>query len=197
MIETQPKLRDEIRQQEKAPAADSNPAVQIGWIADQKIMQLTKDGLVHPGQISGRYKALLNAILFDGLGKPEYVNPAWRPSTSGTQQDCVFMLDLVGKSVIDFNFRLGAWPTTLGELWEREILKDRNRVNRFYDPVKGAPFLYAPPTERLEKVSPKMIIVATQEPIPTNQGDVYFAFLANMKVEWAPHPLKPGELFEK
>ncbi|MBA2479168.1 MAG: DUF2225 domain-containing protein [Planctomycetes bacterium] len=197
MIETQPRLRDEIRQQGKAPASDANGAVQMGWMADQKLAQLTKAGVVHPGTIAGPHKGLLNAILFDGLGKPEYVNPAWRPSTGGNQQDCVFMLDLVGKSVLDFNFRLGAWPMTLGELWERHILKDRNRVNRFYDPVKGSPFLYAAPKQSLESVPAKTIIVATQEPIPTNQGDVYFAFLANMKIEWASHPLKPGEVFEK
>ncbi len=197
MIETQPKLREEIRQQNKAPSSDTTAAVQIGWMADQRIASLTKAGIVHPGQIAGMHKALLNAILFDGLGKPDYVNPNWKPDTKGNQQDCVFMLDMIGKSVLDFNFRLGAWPSTLGEVWERNILRDRNRVNRFYDPVKGQPILYTAPGVDIEKLSKYTIIVATAEPIPSNQGDVYFAFLANMKIEWASHPLKPGEQFVK
>jgi hypothetical protein len=76
-------------------------------------------------------------------------------------------------------------------------MKDRNRVNRFCDPVTGHPFLYQKPTNAVEAISPKTIILATADPIPSNQGDVYFAVLANMKIEWSVHPLKPGDQFAK
>jgi hypothetical protein len=197
VIETQPKLRDEIRSQGKAPSADATQPVQVGWMADQHLAALTKAGVVHSGQIGGPERALLNAIVFDGFGKGDYVNPNWKPTQNGDAQDCMVMLDRIGKAILDFDFRLGAWPASLNELWERGVMRDRNIVNRFHDPVKGKAFLYLAPEVAMEKLGTRTVLVSTADPIPSNQGDVFFAFLAGGKVEWSTHPLKPGEQFSK
>lgn len=195
-IETQPTLRAEMRAQGKAPAADSTRSIQVGWLADLQIERLRAAGVVHPGEISGQHKPLLMALK-EGLGKPDYVNPNWRPAIGGNANDVAFMLDTIGKAVLDFNFRLGAWPSDLNEMWDRGVLKDRNRVNRFYDPAIGKPFQYAVPAMAMEEIPPRTVIVCTAGPVTSNQGDVYFAFCANMKIEWSLKPQTPGQVFVK
>ena len=195
MIETQPQMRQEIREQGKALAADANPTVQIGWLADQHLDQLTKSGVAHGPDPEGQDKGLINAILFDGLGRGDYVNPNWRPATGGNFQDTAVMLKLIGQALLDHQFRLGKWPSTLDDLWVSQILRDRNRVNRFCDPVNGARLLYVAPTKTLDTLPMRTVLVATAKPIPTNQGDVYVAFLSNNMVQWSNHPLQPGTEF--
>ena len=196
-IETQPDLRASIRAQGKAPASDSPQSVQVGWMADQHLAALTKGGLVHASEISGPQKQLLNAIVINGLGKADYVNPNWRPATGMNSDDCRLMLELIGNSVHEYEYKLGSWPAKLDDLWEHQILRDRNRVNRFHDPVNGKLLLYAAPTDSLEQLSPQTVLLATSDPIPSTQGDVYFAYLVNLKVVASVHPQKPGELFVK
>jgi len=196
MPETQPKWRDEFRAQGRVPSADAPYEVQLGWIADRQIENLTKAGIVHPGTISGPDKALLTAIIFEGFGTGEYVNPAWKPLTGATQADCAMILDLVGKAVLDFTFRNDTWPTSLGQLWERDVIHDRNYVNRFYCPVTGKPFLYTVIQGSISTTSPSIVVVATSEPVPTNQGPRYGVFLANATLTWSATPVKPGDSFK-
>ena len=193
MPETQPKWRDEFRAQGRVPSADAPYPVQLGWIADRQIEGLTKAGVVHPGSIAGPDKAMLSAIVFEGLGTAEYVNPGWKPATGATQADCAMILDLIGKAVLDATFREDAWPSSLGQLWERDIIHDRNYVNRFYCPVTGKPFLYRQLPGNVTTTSPSTIVVVTSEPVPTNQGPRYGVFLANATLMWSSTPLKPGD----
>lgn len=192
MSESQPKLREDIRAQGKAPGPDAPYHVQLGWIADRHSQRLTEAGLVHPGVPAGADKDVLNAILHENFGTSEYQNPKWKPAANGNQQDCVLMLDLIGKGVLEYNYRLGKWPESLGELWEKDILRDRNRVNRFRDPVTGAAFAYQAPGEALAK---KTVLVATTASVPTNQGQRFGAYLANDSIVWTEQPLKPGEVY--
>ncbi len=196
MPETQPKLREEARAQGRVPSADSPFEMQIGAIADRQIENLTKAGVVHPGSVSGPDKELLNAIVFDGLGTSEYVSPSWKAATGATQADCALLLDLVGKAVLDFTFRNEQWPATLGVLWERELIHDRNYVNRFCCPVTGKPFVYQAPSGNLTTMNPATVLLTTAEPVPTNQGPRYGVFLGNATMAWSVTPVKPGEMFK-
>jgi hypothetical protein len=196
MPETQPKWREEFRSQGRVPSADAPYEVQIGWIADRQIANLTKAGVVHPGSISGPDKALLTAIVFEGFGTAEFVNPAWKPMTGATQADCAMLLDMTGKAVLDFAFRNDQWPASLGTLWERDIIHDRNYVNRFHCPVTGKPFLYQELPGSITSTSPMTVVVATSEAVPTNQGPRFGVFLANATMAWSATLVKPGELFK-
>lgn len=196
MPETQPKLREEARAQGRVPSADAPYEMQIGWIADRQIENLTKAGIVHPGTISGPDKALLGAVVFDGLGTAEYVSPGWRPATGATQADCALILDLIGKAVLDYTFRNDAWPSSLGVLWEREVIHDRNYVNRFHCPVTGKPYLYKQLAGNVTTVSPNVVLLATSEPVPTNQGPRYGVFLGNATMVWSAAPVKVGEPYK-
>lgn len=196
MPETQPKWREEFRSQGRVPSADAPYEVQIGWIADRQMENLTKAGVVHPGTISGPDKGLLTAIVFEGLGTAEYVNPGWKPVVGATQSDCALIMDLIGKAVLDFTFRTEAWPTSLGVLWERDVIHDRNYVNRFHCPVTGKPFLYQPLPGGISTTSPSTVVLATAEPVNTNQGPRYGVFLANATLGWSATPVKPGDSFK-
>ena len=193
MPETQPKLRDEIRTQGKAPGPDAPFQVQLGWLADRQLARLTAAQVIHPpNEISGPDKRLLNAITYERFGSSDFVNPDWRPRTDGNQQDCALMLNLIGQATMDFTFRSGAWPKTLDELWEQDVLKDRNRVNRFCCPVTGVRFLYTPMSGDVTTAAPRTVVVATAKPVPTNQGLRYGAYLANNQLVWAETPFTAG-----
>jgi hypothetical protein len=197
MAETQPKFRDEIRQQGGAPSPDAPIEVQLGWIADGHIAELVKVGLVSNGSPAGQDKALLNAILFENLGSVQYKNPAWKPITGATKDDCTLLLNLIGKALLDFNYRTNVWPKELGELWERDFIKDRNYVNRFCCPVTGKPYAYIEPVEDLSHIALKTVLVATTAPIPIpNLGDRYGAYLLNNTTVWSVRPIKPGEIYQ-
>ncbi len=190
--EAQPRLRADIRSQGKAPGAEAPLAVSLGWIADRQIVRMTAVGVVHPGEISGQDKRLLTAIIYENFGSPEYVNPAWKPRVDGNQQDCAVILNLIGQATMDYTFRKGAWPKTLDELWEQEVLKDRNRVNRFRCPVTGERFLYQAMPGDVSNASKRTVVVCTARPVPTNQGPRYGAYLANNQLLWTAEPLVPG-----
>lgn len=209
MAETQPRLREDIRAQGRAPGAEAPFHVHLGWIADGRIAWL-KEALANTKEdpaatalatalasgadaIEGPDRRLLTAILFEGLGTAAYASPLWRPRADGDQQDCQRMLTMVGQAVLDFSFRLGGWPQTLGETWEKEVLRDRNRVNRFHCPVSAQPFLYRPLGIDLEKLSPRAVVVATPTAIKTAAGPRYGAFIAGNAVVWSEQPLKPGD----
>lgn len=195
MPETQPRLREEIRAQGKSPSADAPQMVQLGWIADRYIQRLKEAGVVHSNDIGGVDKRVLTAVVYDGLGSLEYVNPTWTPRIGGNQEDCGLMLQLIGQAVVDANLRSGVWVTSLGELWERDFLKDRNRVNRFYCPVTGEKFLYRPLTKSAgDTTNPRTVVVCTSRPVPTNLGPRYGAYLIGNQLAWSETPFVPGEI---
>jgi len=192
MPESQPRLRADIKAQGKAPGADAPLAVSLGFLADRQIERITLAGVVHSGEISGRDKRLLSAIIYENFGSAAYVNPSWRARTDGNQQDCVLILNLVGQAAMDFAFRKGAWPTTLDDLWEQDVIKDRNRVNRFRCPVTGEKLQYKPLVGDVSAASPRTVVVCTERPVPTNQGPRYGAYLANNQLLWTAEPLQAG-----
>jgi len=193
--ETQPAARKAARFEGKMRALPSDKPyhVQLGWIADEQFEKLMKAGTAHPEEFSGPDRGLLTALVNDGLGTSAYNAPGWKPGMGGTQNDCAVILDLVGKGVLDQTFRLGSWPKNLGELWEREVIRDRNRVNRFYCPVTGKPLLYAEPPGDLTTIAPSTVLIATSAPIDTPQGPRYGAFCANTKVVWSAHAMSVGQ----
>ena len=196
MPETQPNLRSEMRGQGKAPSPDAPYAVQLGWIADRQIENLTKAGVVHPGTIAGLDRALLTAIVFDGLGTSEYINPGWKPMTGGTQVDCAALLNQIGMAAMESAFRYEVWPTSLGQMWELGVIRDRNYINRFHCPVTGKPFLYTQLPGSISTTAPTTVILVTSEPVPTNQGPRFGVFMANKGLAWSVNPVKPGEIYK-
>ena len=196
MPETQPTLRAEMRAQGKAPSPDAPYAVQLGWVADRQIENLTKVGVVHPGTIAGYDKALLTAIVFDGLGTSEYLNPGWKPMVGGNQVDCATLLNQIGMAAMESAFRYETWPTSLGQMWELGVIHDRNYINRFYCPVTGKPFLYTQLPGNITTTAPATVILVTSEPVPTNQGPRFGIFLANKSLAWSAQPVKPGEVYK-
>lgn len=184
--ESQPAVRAELRFQgnKRALPADRPYHVQLGWIADEALERLAKAGIANPGEILGRDRAVLQAVVSEGLGTSGYNAPGWTPVTGASQADSASVLDQVGKAVIDHAYRLSGWPKTLGELWEHEVIRDRNHVNRFHDPATGKPLLYTEPPGDLSGIAPTTVLVATSAPVDTPQGPRYGAFLANAKLVW-------------
>jgi len=194
MPESQPKLRADIRAEGKAPGPSAPYHVQLGWMADRHIAALTPPGQPVPIAASGRDKGMVNAILFEGLGTPEFQNPNWKPSVGAEVRDCAFILDLIGKNVLVYNEKFGAWPESLGALWTADVLHDRNRVNRFYCPVTGAAFAYK---TLLGPQAPRTILVATSQPVTTKDGKRWLGYVANNTVVQSETALTPGELWVK
>lgn len=186
LSETQPAARQALRFEGKMRAlpVDKPYHVQLGWIADEQREMLLKKGVSHPGELSGPDRGLLLAITNEGLGTASYNLPGWKPTSGADQADSTFVLDLVGKAVLEHAFRLGTWPKTLGDLWEREVIRDRNRVNRFYCPATGQPLLYAEPPGDISKIAPSTVLVSTSAPVTTPQGPRYGAYCANARVFW-------------
>ncbi|MCX8039730.1 MAG: hypothetical protein N3B15_04045 [Planctomycetota bacterium] len=184
--ETQPSIREAARfaGKERGLPADKPYLVQLGWIADERFERLQRQGANHPGELSGPDRALLIAIVNEGLGTASYNAAGWKPISGRTQDECRIVLDAVGKALLDYAFRLGSWPRQLGELWEREVLRDRNFVNRFHCPVSGQPLRYAVPPGDLSALAPTTVLVATPAPVPTAQGPRYGAFCANARIVW-------------
>ncbi len=193
--ETQPAARKALRFEGKVRAlpADKPYHVQLGWIADEQMDRLVKAGTPHPGELFGPDRGLLIAIVNEGLGTSAYNAPGWKPGTGGSQNDCSIVLDLVGKAILEHAFRLGSWPASLGELWEREVVRDRNRVNRFNCPVTGMPLLYTEPPGDLSAIAPSTVLVATSAPVETAQGPRYGAFCANTHVVWTEQAPAVGQ----
>ena len=192
--EGQPALRDAIRAQGKAPGVEAPFHVQLAWLADRQYARLASEGVVHPGELSGVDKRLLSAVVFDGLGTADYVTPGWVPRKDGTQADSERTLRLLGQSAMDFAFRKGSWPRSLGELWETGILPDRNRINRFHDPATGGKIAYRPIPGEISAAQPRLVVVTTTLPVATPTGPRHGAYLAGNQVVWGEQPYTPGEL---
>jgi hypothetical protein len=192
--ETQPSMREDMRTQGRAPGLSAPVAVQVAWKGDLALARLAEADVKTPTEIGGIDQALLRAMVFEGLGSPDYVARSWRPQKNGSQDDCQRILTLVGQSTMEWSFRRGGWPKDLNDLWENEVLLDRNRVNRFHCPVSGEPLLYAIPVGELEQLNPRAVIISTPRPIPTAKGPRYGAYLANNTLVWRERLMKPGEI---
>lgn len=192
--EGQPALREAIRAQGKAPGAEAPFHVQLAWLADKQYARLAAAGVVHGGELAGVDKRLLSAVIFDGLGTSEYSSPGWAPIKNGSQIDSERILRLVGQAAMDFAFRKGSWPRTLGEMWEVGILPDRNRINRFHDPATGARLVYHPIAGELSQAHPRLVVVTTSSPVATPTGPRHGAYLAGNQVVWGEQPYTAGEI---
>jgi hypothetical protein len=197
MAETQPLLRSEFRAQGKVPGISSPLPVQVAWLADQRLAQLSKDLQTTTTYFSGPDRSALAAIVFEDLGTSTYRSKSWTPVTGAPQAAVAAVLEETGKGVIEFAFREGAWPAELNELWDRDYIRDRNRLNRFHDPASGKPLAYAAPGVPLQGISPDMVLVATPEPVVTDGGRAYGLFLANARIVWSARPAAPGTILAR
>ncbi|NRA39474.1 MAG: hypothetical protein HRU15_15140 [Planctomycetes bacterium] len=191
--ETEPELRETIRKEKRAPSPHASFYVHIGWKADLMIEKMTH-GRVRELIIQGRDSFLLNAIVNEDLGTPEHKNPNWKPVTGGSIKELEFMINELGKSVIEYEFRLGKWPQSLGELWSVGVIPDWNRFNRFHCPVSGMPFMYTAQTKVRENIAKKTVLVRTSQAIATNQGPRYLNYLVNNTLVWTEAPVAVGQV---
>jgi hypothetical protein len=195
MPETQPKLRDDIRRQQRSPATGAPMPVQLGWLADEQITALRAAGATGDGQPDGPDRSVLVALVAEGLGSADYTNPGWRPTTGGTANDCIAVLSKVGDATLNFSFRTGLWPLNLGELWDRDFI-DRNQVNRFRCPVTGQPFAYAEPPTAADATAANTVVVATTATVETPMGQRFGAYLADKRIVWSATAFTPGQRHE-
>lgn len=195
--ETQPGIRETLRAQGKFPSTDAPWVMQLGWIADGAIKRLIDGGLVHSGKPLGPDRTLLNAIINEGLGTAAYVNPSWKPVTGQSMQDLAQVIDQTTKALVDYTYRRKVWPKELGELWEHGVVRDRNRLNRFYCPVTGKPLLYNVPTSDLDHIDKRTVLVAASEAVSTTQGPRYCGMLANLTLVWSDQPLQSGSIYSR
>lgn len=197
--ETQPAAREALRFDGKMRAlpADKPYHVQLGWIADEQRERTDRLTVAHSGELSGPDRSLLIAIVNEGLGTATYQSPGWTPASGASQADSALVLDLVGKGVLEHAFRLGGWPKTLGELWETEVIRDRNRVNRFNCPATGKPLLYVVPPGDISTIAPSTVLVATSAPVNTPEGPRFGAFCANTHVVWTAEAPTVGQPLAK
>jgi hypothetical protein len=194
--ETEPKLREDIRKQGKAVAPEAPFHVQVGWIADAQYAKLKAAGNAHNGEIGGSDRGILLAIVAEGLGSADFVNPGWKPVVGANDSDCASLMSRVGDAVLIYAFRTGNWPLTLGELWDRDFL-DRNQVNRFRDPVNGEPLVYAEPGMPFDRAPKDLVLVATKSAIDTPVGKRYGAYLADKRPVWSATPIEVGKAWGK
>ncbi len=192
MDETEPALRKSIKEQGLAPAPHAPTLVHIGWLANKRVDELMK---LSPGRervIKGPESKLLNAIVNQKLGLAVHKNPNWEPVVGANVKELEIMLNELGKALIDYEFRLEMWPDNLGNLWDDGAIPDWNRFNRFRCPVTGAPFNYAKPKTKREKLPTKTVLIACSRPVETAKGPRYLNYLANNSLVWTEKPLQPA-----
>ena len=191
--ETQPELRMLLRQQGRATGVptDRSIAVQLGWMADDLLARVRTES---PAGRLAPDASVLRMLTDERFGTAAYQSPTWTPSTGGSAAAVSAMLDTIGHATLDFAFRGGAWPQSLGELWERGLV-DRQRYNRFHCPASGQPLVYRMPEAGMSSIAPSTILIATPTPVLTADGPRYAAFLASTRVVWSPQALLVGQAF--
>lgn len=192
MDETEPALRKSIAGRGLKPAPHAPTLVHIGWLAQTRVDELMKQTPGRKRAIIGDDSRLLNAIVNEKLGTSEHKNPKWEPQTGASFRDLEFMLSELGKSLIDYEFRLEYWPDTLGNLWDDGAIPDWNRFNRFHCPVTGAPYQYSKPKVRRDKLHPRTVLIACARPVETADGPRYLNYLAGNNLVWSDKALEPG-----
>ena len=200
MPETQPSARHDLRELGRAKALppDKPLHMQLGWIADEQMERLRKDGLNYPGELSGPDRGVLIAVVKEGLGTANYNVPGWKPAKHGTKEDSERVMKLIGTALLKYSFdNSGKWPKSLGELWECEILRDRNQVNRFHCPASGGSFIYTEPTGDITRIAQQTVLLTTELPVESKEGPRFGAFIANCSVVWTEQPLSPGQVLSR
>ncbi|MFM2090455.1 MAG: hypothetical protein RLZZ127_944 [Planctomycetota bacterium] len=192
VAEGQPQLRAEIRAQGKVPGPTSPLAVQVAWMADRRVAELNTILQTTATDFTGPDRGVLGAMVFEDLGTSKYRSKTWTPVSGAPREAATAVLEETGKAVIEFAFREGVWPAELNELWDRDYVRDRNRLNRFHDPASGKPLEYAAPKHPLQGIDPNTVLVATPEPVTTDRGRMYGLFLANAKLVWSARTTAPG-----
>jgi hypothetical protein len=193
MAETQPAVRNDLRQSGGAPGAEAPFLVHLGWQADQMIAQLAQLGVENTGKPVGEGRDLINLIIHEGLGTAEYLNPNWKPVVGKDSQTVAFLLGEVGKNLLTYQLRVKVFPDSLDDLWLDGYVKDRNALNRFCCPQTGDRFLYTPPADQPLQ---QTVLVATASPVTTAGGERYAAFTYGAQVVWSAKPILPGSLHQ-
>lgn len=191
MGETQPRIRSEIRAAEGVPSSEAPYLLVLGWQADEFIEELREKDVQYHSDPVGPDSELLNAIIHQGLGTEDYVNPEWQPTRGGSRADTEHLLDQTGKALLDYHFRVGVWPDSLDSMWVDGYVRNRNIYNRFHCPVSGKKFRYLQPPD---PAPPRTVLIATAEAVSGPDGDRYGVFLANNTIHWVSEPIIPGEV---
>ncbi|TVR43633.1 MAG: hypothetical protein EA402_09265 [Planctomycetota bacterium] len=191
MSETQPQIRREIRAAEAVPNSQAPYLLMLGWRADEQIAALRRQGVEYHEDPVGPDAELTRVIIHQGLGSENFTNPRWEPVIGGDRSASERLLDLTGKAVLDYHFRVGTWPNSLDSMWVDGYVRDRNAMNRFHCPVSGERFRYLPVPD---PAPPNTVLVATAKPVPGSDGPRYGVFLANNTIRWVEEPMLPGEI---
>ncbi len=192
MSETQHSLRDHIRAQGGVPDLSAGMDVQLGWMADQMMTRLAQDHDVIAGEKpTSQYAGLINAIVHGGLGTPEFRSPSWQARTGADATQAQAQLDRLGKTLLDYQLRRGAWPAQLTDLWSEGVIQNWNAVNRFHCPATGAPYDYRPPENAT--IGDRVVLISMSQAVRTNQGLRYGAYLMDNTLIWTTEQLQPGQ----
>lgn len=196
MAETQPSLREEMRKTGGNPGPEAGITLQLGWIADRMLKRMEEEGAKNTGRIEGPEKALIDAILYQGLGTPEYSSPGWVPVTGASPKASEMILTEIGRSIIEYHQGIGVFPATIGDCWMEGIIRDRNRLNRFFCPTTGEKYLYAPPAK--DRAFESTILLAVPKAIifSKEEGERYLGFTYGSQVIHSKKPLVPGEMYK-
>ena len=192
--ETDRERRLALKAAGKKPVDSDSSAFHFAWKAMDKLEQLMSLNPEREARIIGEDSKLLHAIVTKNLGTSRHKNPDWRPTTGAPIEGLEALLDHMGKSLINYEFRLGRWPSTLGQLWDDGAIADWNRLNRFHCPVTGAAFAYAAPKFAREKLfNPRTVLIASRQAVETADGRQFLNYLANDTLYWSASLMQPGD----
>ncbi len=192
MPETQPALRAQLRAQSGRPGNAAPPALHLGWLADEALDRLKAGGLAIEA-FGPMDRELLTEVVTRNLGHSSY-DSAWKPTTGGTGQQLERVLSETGKAVMDVALRSGAWPATLGELWDNGAVRNWDSYNRFRCPISGEPLRYTAPRLPLQSgaFAPTTVLVATAKRVTGPSGRLqHAAFLLNGTLRWVDAEVAP------
>ncbi|MFW5829798.1 MAG: hypothetical protein ACOCXA_06005, partial [Planctomycetota bacterium] len=191
MEETQQSLRKHIRSQGGVPDVTAGMPVQLGWMADNMMTRLQqRHGVVAAEEPTTGYAGVVNAIVYGGLGTPDFASPSWQPTTEADLADAQAQLDRLGKTLLNYHLRRGGWPERLADLWTEGVLPDWNAVNRFHCPATGAPYRYQAPAAA--ELGQRVVLISTSKPVRTREGLRFGAYLLDNSLFWSATSLEPG-----
>ena len=183
--EGKPALRQEIRAEGRLLNGAADVALHLAWQADDTVKKLSqKLGLEVTDGATSEHARLIAAIVHEGLGSLQYQSPNWNPRQSGEISELILLMDEIGKFLLLFHNRFGDWPDSLDELWETGLVSNRNKYNRFFDPINGERFVYN--ADRLRSLGAqaehgRTVLLRTASPIQTKTQAGYGYFLQNLE----------------
>lgn len=197
--ETEPRLREEIRAKGKKPNSKASFPMLLGWQADdlyQWVAERLREDDKDPETVTNqRHARLLNDLVHEGLGTPDYVSPTWKPETGAGWQKVRGIMRQAGLAVLDYVSHAKRWPERLDDLWMAGLIKYRNELNRFYCPASGKALVYKPIGGDIESLPLGTVLIASPEPVPFQGGTGYALFLSNLDVVFSPRYVPPGDIF--